>query len=211
MSHSKITKGFQVEFQKLLDMKNVKANEHFQLLITCLREHNLVYTVEKVNPKYFLTHYSNRGGLLLSPHNVHRNAGRIHKCGADTKQLNNAVCIELAANGKVREEHLKKNDMLIKRSGGLLAPINGSERYVSLGCGHTVAFCKLAGISGRTSEKELKCADSDTIDLQKLCRNKEFELMVMEGWSWECVPSIIDDLFPGFAIVAQRALNTQNH
>ena len=211
MSHSKITNSFQLEFQKLLDLKNVKANEHFQLLTTCLRKHNLVYTVEKANPKFFLTHFSNRGGLLLSPHNVHRNAGRIHKCGADIRQLNNAFCIELATNGKVREEHLKKNEMLILRSGGLLAPINGLERFVSLGAGHTVAFCKLAGVSGRTSEKELQCVDSDTIDVQKLCRNKEFEIMVVEGWTWECVPSIIDELFPAFAIIAQRALNTQNH
>ena len=128
MSHSKITKSFELEFQKLLDMKNVKANEHFQLLTTCLRKHNLVYTVEKATPRFFLTHFSNRGGLLLSPHNVHRNAGRIHKCGADIKQFNNAFCIELATNGKVREEHLKKNEMLIQRSGGLLAPINGLER-----------------------------------------------------------------------------------
>ena len=122
MSHSKITKSFELEFQKLLDMKNVKANDHFQLFTTCLRKHNLVYTVEKANPKLFLTHFSNRGGLLLSPHNVHRNAGRIHKCGADIKQLNNAFCIELATNGKVREEHLKNNEMLISELVDSLHP-----------------------------------------------------------------------------------------
>ena len=174
MSFSKITPGFQVEVETILNLKGKKANEHFQSLISCLREHQLIYTVDKAHPKLFLTHGANRGGLLLSPHNVHRNAGRIHKCGADTKQLNNAFCIELAASGKTREAHFAKNEMLIKRAGGLLAPINGSERFISLGCGHTVAFCKLADVKGRTSEKELQCADSDVIDVQKLCKNAEF-------------------------------------
>ena len=159
-------------FKSVIELKGLKANEHFQNLLACLKEHNLLYTVANIHPKFFLTHSANRGGLLLSPHNVHRNAARIRKCGADTKQLTNALAIEVAASGMVREQHVAQNDMLIKRAGGLLAPINGCERLVTLGCGHTVAFCKLAGLSGRTCEPELRCADSDTIDLHKLCKNK---------------------------------------
>ena len=118
MSHSKITEVFMDMFKSVIELKGLKANEHFQNLLACLKEHNLLYTVANIHPKFFLTHSANRGGLLLSPHNVHRNAARIRKCGADTKQLTNALAIELAASGTVREQHVDQNDMLIKRAGG---------------------------------------------------------------------------------------------
>ena len=35
--------------------------------------------------------------------------------------------------------------------------------------------------------------------------------MIDEGWSWDVVPAVIDELWPSFAKIAQRALNTQNH
>ncbi len=208
---SNITTAFEEEFEKLLETKHATANDQFQSLQGCLRTHNCLYSVESINVKFFLTHKANRGGLLLSPHNVHRNAARIHLCGADLKQLNNAICMELAPSGKIREEHLTKNKLLIKRANGLLAPINGSERYLTLGCGHTTAFCKQAAIQGRTSQKALQCADSEKVDLQKICSNMQFKTMIMDGWTWEVVPHIIDELFPAFAKIAQTALNTQNH
>ena len=31
------------------------------------------------------------------------------------------------------------------------------------------------------------------------------------GWEWEVAPAIIDELFPRFAQIAQKALNTKNH
>ena len=209
---TKITEAFKDEFNiALADLKKATANAQLQGLLKCLRKHNLLYVVERINAEFTLTHKANRGGLLLSPHNVHRNGSRIYQCGADLKQLTNALCMELAASGRVREEHLTKNALLIGRAAGLLAPINGSERYVTLGCGHTAAFCKHAALSGRTSEKILQCADSNNIDLQKLCANSNFKTMIMEGWSWEVVPAIIDELYPAFASIAQKALNTQNH
>ena len=132
-------------------------------------------------------------------------------CGADTKQLTNALCIELAPHGKLREEHLLKNQRLIDRSKGLLAPINGSERYLTLGCGHTTAFCKQAGVRGCTSQKALQCSGSNKLDIEKIFSNAEFKSMFEYGWEWEVVPYFIDELFPSFANIAQKALNTQNH
>ena len=66
-------------------------------------------------------------------------------------------------------------------------------------------------MQGRTSQKSLQMVGSDLIDVQKLCLNAHFKTMIEKGWAWEVVPSIIDELFPGFASVAQKALNTQNH
>eukprot|EP00959_Pyramimonas_sp_CCMP1952_P345047 7226479-Pyramimonas_sp.AAC.1 len=68
------------------------------------------------------------------------------------RQLSNAVRIELGVNSPVRWQHVAENKVLVDRAAGLLAPVNGSERYVTVGCGHATAFCKLAGVQGRTSE-----------------------------------------------------------
>ncbi|CAK0808824.1 unnamed protein product [Prorocentrum cordatum] len=127
------------------------------------------------------------------------------------RQLSNAARIELGINPPLRWQHVAKNKSLVGRAQGLLAPVNGSERYVTIGRGHTAAFCKQAGVQGRASETALQMLNSDLIDVQKLCQNAQFKLMVEKGWAWEVVPSIIGELFPGFAHVAQEALNTQNH
>ena len=34
--------------------------------------------------------------------------------------------------------------------------------------------------------------------------------MTEKGWAREVIPSVIDELYPSFAVVAQKALNTQN-
>jgi hypothetical protein len=124
-----------------------------------LERHKLVYKLETVLPKYFLTHKYNRGGLMLSPHNAHRNAQRLFiSRAADKKQLINAVCFELPPDGPARESHLAANAQLIDRSDGLLAPMTGEERYITVGCGHTVAFAKNTAVGGKTPAKDLQDA-----------------------------------------------------
>ena len=192
----KLPSEFAAEFRQVLSQRHSKANEHLDQLLECLDQHKLLYIVEKVNPRFFITHKGNRGGLLLSPHNVHRNAARIQRAGADLKQLSNAVCIELGTNSTLRWEHIARNKKLIDRADGLLAKINGSERYVTVGCGHTTAFCKHAALQGKTSQPTLKCNGSDKIDLQRLCEDPKFKTMIEEGWAWKVVPAIIDEIFP---------------
>ena len=89
--------------------------------------------------------------------------------------------------------------------------INFCERFCSLGCGHTVAFCKHAEVGGKTNQKSLQQHDNELIDLQKLCTNRNFERMIKDGWEWNVVYSCVDEEFPEFADIAQRALNTRNH
>ena len=62
-----------------------------------------------------------------------------------------------------------------------------------------------------TSEPTLRLAGTNTIDRQMICANPSFNKMINEGWRWQVVPAVIDELFPAFAKIAQRALNTQNH
>ena len=150
---------------------------------------------------------------MLSPHNVHQNAAKIAKVGADVVQLTNALCIELAASGRQREENMKANELLISKANGLLPTINGQERYLTLGCGHTTAFCKLADQGGITNQSTLQTGEEGdtTIAVHKLKQNSNWKQMLEEGWKWDVVVSDVDIEFPEFAKVAQRALNTSNH
>eukprot|EP00959_Pyramimonas_sp_CCMP1952_P209983 4393519-Pyramimonas_sp.AAC.1 len=81
-----------------------------------------------------------------------RNAARIHACGADIRQLSNALRIELGVACPLRWTHIGKNKQLVDRAQGLLAPMNGSERCVTVGRGHAAAFCKQAGVQGKASQ-----------------------------------------------------------
>ncbi len=96
---SVMSKEFTEEFSRLLKLKGKAPNDHLALLMDCLRRHKLVYRAERVNPNLFLAHKNNRGGLLLSPHNVHRNAAKISAAGANMKNLSNAVAMSLPAMG----------------------------------------------------------------------------------------------------------------
>ena len=209
---SRLTGKFREEFELALSQEGRGPyNEVFQACMAVLREHKLLYVLEKVNPDQFLVHQKNRGGLMLSPHNVHSNAEVIYSVGADRKQLTNAFCIELGDSGKQREDNIAKNVELVRRAKGLLAEVSGSERFLTVGCGHTTAFCKLAGTRrGRTTAMKLASADG-TIDLHKVYKNAEFKAMITEGWSWTVVPSDVDTAYPQFAEVAQKALNSSNH
>ena len=73
MSFGKLTDGFQADFTAALALQGKKpTNEVFQECMKVLKDHKVSYTVV-AKPAYFLVHKENRGRLMLSPHNAHRN------------------------------------------------------------------------------------------------------------------------------------------
>ena len=72
-------------------------------------------------------------------------------------------------------------------------------------------MCKLANQANpKTSLDELK-DEHGNLNVNKLKENQQFRKMIEEGWEWTIVPSWVDEQFPAFAKVAQKALNTANH
>ena len=205
-----LTKEFKKKFEAILALENkVPVNEIFMQGMSCLAEHSLMYE-QVITCDKLLPHKENRGGLMLSPQNAHKNAMHIIGVGADRTFLSNAVCIELAPDGPQRTANLEKNRLLIQKSQGLLAPMNDGERFLTLGCGHTAAFCKAAKSGCRTTQTGLADAKGK-IDLHKLVANTEFRAMIYEGWSWKVISHTVDVEFPAWAKLAQKALNTGNH
>ena len=42
-------------------------------------------------------------------------------------------------------------------------------------------------------------------------QNPNFKHMIEDGWEWIIAPALVDDMFPLFAQIAQKALSTGNH
>ena len=211
MADSKVSgnAAFEAKFQACLDEKGFAPNEHFAKLVNILEEYGMIYVI-KIHAKYFLVHKGNRGGLLLSPHNCHKNAEGIRRSGADLSQLNNAYCIELSDDAQLKAEHIEKNKALYRRAAGMIPAVTGRERYVTIGCSHTSQFIKHAHAGGNTPRPKLQIAGSQKISLEYLCGDSAFSTMINEGWEWKVVKACVDERFPKFASIAQRALNTRN-
>ena len=128
----------------------------------------------------------------------------IYSVGADRKQLTTAVAVEIAPSGPTRVLNLEANAELVKKSNNLLAPVTGEELYLSLGCGHTVAFCKVAALGGPTPQKGLQDSHGN-IDYGKLCKQAELKAMLEQGWDWDIIPWEVDLMFPRFVKAVQKA------
>ena len=94
-------------------------------------------------------HLKNRGGLGLNPHNVHLNAAKVHRVGANLKELHGAWAFEFSGVAATKAYQVAFNAALIDGAGGLLAKPTGSERVLSMGCGHTAAACRAANAGCR--------------------------------------------------------------
>ena len=130
MSCSKMNDTFKQEFRVAIKWtKGSTTNGRYLAGVEIMEKHGLCYTLGPLEPRFFLTHKDNRGGLVLSPFNAHRKAATIFSTGADPSQLINAVCMELSVSGKRREQHIAANRKVIAASKGLLAPVNGQEQH----------------------------------------------------------------------------------
>jgi hypothetical protein len=206
---SVLSAAFKAEFkQALLDGKKLPTKEAFDLGMEVIVNHKLWYEYE--GPcDMMLTHPENRSRLMLSARNAHKLADLIHLAGADLDQLVNSFCFEIATDPAKRAMQLNRNGELVKRANGLLPRINGAERFLTVGCGHTAAICKHAKAGGKTSSKLLKDVNG-YLDVSKLKRNPKFNHMIEKGWRWKVIKADVDLQYPEFAQLAQRALNSSN-
>jgi hypothetical protein len=133
------------EVNKVLAMQDCGPVTLWGIIRQILFHHKIMYTVQKASPNLFVVHPHNRGKLGVNPFNCHRNGAIIKRVGANLKLLEQATAFELPPLGtKEREVILANHSKIVARSKGLLAPLNGSERFASVGTGHTVQFCKAA-------------------------------------------------------------------
>ena len=204
-----ITPEFSAEFEDALDVgKSLPPKEAFQTCLAICKKHQIGYEFTGTADN-FLVHEENRSKLMLTPTKAHKVGDGIHHAGADFQALDSAFAFELSKVPARRAMQIAKNEALVERANGLLAKVNYKERFLTCGTSHFTALCKHANAGGRTPMP--KIADrAGRIDLPKLKRNANFRSMLETGWAWWIFPAELDDAYPMFAKLAQRALNSGN-
>ena len=207
-----LSKAVKDQINAMIDKAPADRKAYVTLFKDCvaiLEKEKIIYLAPSAHPELFFVHKKNRSGLGLSPRTVHRNGAKIKRVGANLEDIVNAYAFEMPI-GPDRQEHVTFNLKLIARSKGLLAQPTGAERFLSVGAGHTVAFCRAAAQHCITTETTIQ-DENGKLDLQKLCSDPSFKVMIEKGWDWKIIPHIVDKECPKFANVAQMALNASNH
>ena len=148
---------------------------------------------------------------MLRAGKCHENGEKTHYAGADLDELKGAYAFEISKLQGRREMQLNTNKKIIQRAEGLLADVTGRERFCTVSCSHISQFCKVAMTGGLISRPQLRDPETGKLDVNKLKRNASFKVMIEQGWSWYIFPSELDEKYPSFAKLAQRALNSSNN
>ena len=157
-------------------------------------------------------HPSNRGGLGLNPHNVHRNLRIIAKVGGDGSKLVGATAFELSGNKKTRQMQVAFNRNLIQQARGLLAPPTGHERFASVATGHVTAGCRAVHAKCKSPAIQL-CDRSDKRLSYEICSRNDpvVKEMLDKGWTFRCIPWQVEARWPVLPAIAEKALNSGNN
>ena len=175
-----------------------------------LMDAKIAYVVENVPSGLLMVHPDNRSKLGVNAFNVHRVGRYIKRVGADLNELRKATAFELCPIDPKRSVQLDFNQQLVDKSAGMLAPLSGGERYLSVACGHTAQFAKATAASCRTPQTEI--ADTaGNLNVQHLGKGDARLLtMLTKGWSWTILPWQCEATWPTLPDLAQRALNASN-
>ena len=171
------------------------------------REH-ITYKLPKADSALFLVHMKNRGGLLINAFNAHSKWAKIKRSGGDRSKLDSAWAFELPPSGQARIDQIEANVRLVARSNNYLAPVNGSERYLTVGTGHVTAACKASNHGCATPEKFLQDANGK-ISKDFLETDSEIKEM-LTGIDFNVLPFQVELAWPKLPHLAQRALNASN-
>ena len=173
-------------------------NTQWSEILKVFADHKVSYKL-KAHSGMILVHPRNRGGLGLNWHNAHRNGRKIVGVGGDLAELKNAICFELSTNTLIRNEQIDFNKELVKSANGLLAEVNGSERFLSIGAGHCAGFCRAANARTPTPEKKLQDKDG-RIDTPRIThKDPVLKEMIEEGWEWLVLPACVELQWPKIA------------
>jgi hypothetical protein len=114
------------------------------------------------------------------------------------------VAFELPNLEPQLEPILDFNRNLVSLSKGLLAPVTGHERYMTVSCGHTTQFVKAV---------LAKCVNPEGTALGQEFAGSDANLaqMLKKGWSWTILPYTVQIKYPKLAFLAQQALNSTNN
>jgi hypothetical protein len=171
---------------------------------------------EDVHPDIILTHPKNRGTLMVHRMDVHVKGQKIVGAGADMSKLTQACAIQFSTDSAAKTAQLDANRRLIEASENMLAPLTGQERLLSLGNGHTVAWCRACNAGCETPFGELT-SDGIHLSMEHMLAGKvnpkedAFWKMCKVGWKWRILPAELEELFPDLPVLIAQSLNSEHN
>jgi hypothetical protein len=179
----------------------------FKDATSILQEKGLVYYTNATHDTV-VVHPKNRGGTGINHHDVHSRGVAVNLgIGWDASETSSATAFEMSSIPEIKAQQISFNQAIVNGADGLLPPMNGSERLLSVGFSHTSYFMRCAVNKMPTKEEKLRNAEG-CIDFERLCsRSSDFAQNCIEGVRWRVFKSVVDAAWPFFADLAQRALN----
>ena len=192
------------------DAINSKVEKMLEIL---LRSGMAWYSEEA--PAVFAVHPKNRGGLMLGPNDSQVKGAKMLSIGVKLDKLTDAVAMEMSSDPAMRQQQVSKNQALINVAGGLLAPMNGKERYLTLGMSHITAFCKAVMAGAKTQQFAL--SSEGTLNLTAILQKhggdtaeNPFAIMCNKGWRWLIISKDVELACPWLPALIQSGLNSSH-
>ena len=150
-----------------------------------------------------MVHPMNRNGLGVNAFQVHDVGLRVHRLGwMNSEFTDKSFVFEVAREHKPRTVQLNFNETLVNRSNGLIAPLNGREKYLTVGSGHCAQFIKAVLAQCRSHHKDLAGTDgkldADRLRFEKPSWKKPLSVLDIKIFSAEC-----EEMWPELPSLAQ--------
>ncbi|CAE7031083.1 unnamed protein product [Symbiodinium sp. CCMP2592] len=185
------------EIARIMDNTEVQPNRKLDRLVNFLKESQLAYTTT-LRPAELLAHPHNRGGSMLNPLDVHSKGQKLLDLGFRPSLLTDSIAIELSPLEDKRNEQIRANTDLSERSNGLLSPVLGSERAMTVSSSHTTAYLKAS---------LMKCKrpnSGGSLSLEDECMRDA----VNQGWPWLLISWRAEAMAPNLPAFVQMVLNS---
>ena len=184
----------------------------WNVVLKLLQEARLPYQLDDIGVEQFLVHPDNRGGMGINAHDAHETLATVFKVGADPEHLVKATAFEICPQHEEKSKQIFFNQELIRLSGGLLAPMNGNERYITVACSHFTQALRAAKAKCITHQTSLKDSEG-RLSCEKLLLNDltgHMTKIINKGWRWTIVPWQVAAAMPELPSLAQAALNADH-
>jgi len=174
----------------------------FETITGLLTKHGLLIS-GSASAQELMVHPSNRNGLGVNAFQVHDVGLRVHRLGwMNSEFTDKAFVFEVSRNHTQRAVQLNFNEGLVNRSNGLIAPINGHEKFLTVGSGHCAQFVKACLAKCVSHHRSLAGADgkldADRLRFEKPSWKKPLAALDIKIFSVEC-----EEMWPELPSLAQ--------
>ena len=111
------------------------------------------------------------------------------------------VAFELSTEAGKRDQQVAANVTLVESADGALAPVNKTERYLTVATSHTAAFCKAV---------EACCKSPASGQPLEMKADEGLFKLITAGWPMNVISEHVENQLPSLPPWLQMAMNSVN-